>query len=257
MFHQISLPKAGIARILGAGLTAFLLASGASPALATPYQMHMDNVDNLLNWSSMDDAIGDLYDGTGTKQVDVSYSERSNFGNTTFSSPDPQFWQSPEYGDYHAAMFADLGGTEVLEVEITGLNGNLVSLKNVILGRWYPDGINTLASQWAAYDGDWNLLASGNTLMTEFIDYSIDLNTAMFETVRFQMGEDNWDNGLIAFTYETDVVGVMDMSIDNSNTPTPGISGSGPVSVPAPASIAMLLSGLFGLAAMARKRTTA
>ncbi len=227
----------------------------SSPALAIPYQMHMDNVDNLLNWSAMDDAIGDLYDASGTKQIEVSYAERVNFGNTTFGDPDPQFWQAPEYGDGHAAMFANAGGTEVLEVEITGLNGNLVSLKEVVMGRWYPDGINTLGSNWAVYDDSWNLLASGNTLMTEYIDYTIDLSTALFETVRFQMGEDNWDNGLIAFTYETDVVGTMDLSIDNNNTPTPSLPGSGPATaVPAPTSIGLLLLGLLGMRARAKQR---
>lgn len=217
----------------------------SAPAMAIPYQVHMDNVDNLFNWSNMDDAIGDLYDTSGVKQVEVSYQERVTFGNSAIGDPDPQFWQAPEYGDYHGALFANAGGVEVLEVEITGLNGNLVSLESVIMGRWYPDGINTLDSDWAAYDGDWNLLASGNTVMTEFIDYDIDLSTAKFETVRFQMGDDNWDNGLIAFTYDVDVVGTLDMSIDGTDAPTPGVPGSGPTTVPAPMSLWFLLAGLL------------
>lgn len=233
--------------------SALIFAAAASPAFAIPYQMHMDNVDNLLNWSIMDDAVGDLYDGVGTKQIEVSYTERVNCGNTTFGDPDPQFWQAPEYGDYHAAMFANSGGTDVLEVEITGLNGNLVSLKDVSMGRWYPDGVHTNDTNWAVYDGDWNLLMGGNTVMSDFIDYTVDLNTALFETVRFQMGDDNWDNGLIAFTYETDVVGSMDLSIDNNHAPTPAITGSGAASVPAPASIILLLAGLFGLRLISRK----
>jgi hypothetical protein len=233
---------------------AMIFAAAASPAFAIPYEMHMDNVDNLLNWSEMDDAVGDLYDGVGAKQIEVSYTERVNFGNTTFGDPNPQFWQALEYGDYHAAMFADAGGTDVLEVEITGLNGNQVSLKDVTMGRWYPDGLNTNDTDWAVYDGDWNLLMGSNTVMSEFIDYTVDLNTALFETVRFQMGDDNWDNGLIAFTYETDVVGSMDLSINDNHAPTPEITGSGTAaSVPEPASIILLLTGLFGLRLTSRK----
>jgi hypothetical protein len=68
------------------------------------------------------------------------------------------------------------------------------------------------------------------------------------------MGDDNWDNGLIAFTYETDVVGSMDLSINDNHAPTPEITGSGTAaSVPEPASIILLLTGLFGLRLTSRK----
>ena len=231
-------------------------ALGSSVALAVPYQVHMDNVLNLANWATMDNGVGDLYDGGGTKQVEISYTERAGFGNTA-PSTDVQFWESLEYGDNHKAIFGNSGGVDVIEVEITGLNGHLIDLSQVIVGRWYPDGIDTLGSNWAVYDGDWNLLSDGFTLMTDFVDYFLDFSLGSFETVRFQLGDDNWDNGIIAFTYETDVSdGTLDLNLDRVDNPTPNLPGSGPSSpgtVPEPSAIILLGVGLAGIS-FARRR---
>lgn len=236
-------------------------ALGSSVAIAVPYQVHMDNVLNLSNWATMDNGVGDLYDGGGTKQVEVSYTERAGFGNTAPSS-DVQFWESLEYGDNHKAIFGNQGGVDVIEVEITGLNGHLIDLSQVIVGRWYPDGINTLGSDWAVYDGSWNLLASGSTLMTDFVDYFLNFSVGSFNTVRFQLGDDNWDNGIIAFTYETDVSGgTLDLDLNRVDDPTPNQPGSGPVSsgssVPEPSAILLIGLGLAGIGYQRRKKIKA
>jgi len=231
---------------------ALALVAFSPSSFAGLYTVSMDNVLNLANWATMDNGVGDLYDGNGDKQVEVTYTERVAFGNTAPAGNAVQFWNSLEYGDRHRAIFGNLGGTDVIEIEITGLNGNLIDLTQVIVGRWFPDGIDTLGSDWAIYDTSWNQLVSGFTEMTEFVDYSLDFNLGAHETVRFQLGDDNWDNGVIAFSYATDVAdGVLDLSLDRVDDPTPEVEGSGPAPednpVPAPTTVLLLALGLAGL----------
>lgn len=59
---------------------------------------------------------------------------------------------------------------------------------------------------------------------------------------------------MIAFSDETDVVGTLDLSIDGDAAPTPNLPGSGPASVPSPASVGLFLVGLL-LTAAGRRRT--
>ncbi len=239
--------------LAGAALAVGLLALSA-PASAVPYQVKMDAVDNLANWSTVDNGIGDLYDSTSTKQVDVTYRLRSGFGNTAALATDPQFWNSLEYGDRHRAIFGPAGGVDVVDVEIAGLNGNLISLSQVIMGRWFPDGINTLGSDWRVYDDAWNLLASGNTVMTDFIDYTVGFNLGSYSAVRFQFGDDNWDNGIIAFTYTSDIVGSLDMRLDRNDAPTVPPPNPNPNPVPAPSSLLLALAALGALRWVTRAR---
>lgn len=218
--------------------------------LAIPYQVLMDDVVSA-NWADMHDGVGDLYDTGSVKQIDVNYQERVTWGNSATGDPDPQFWESLQYGNNHKAIFANQGGTEVLEVEINGLNGHTVELKQVILGRWYPDAINTLGSDWRLYDGAWNLLDSGNTVMTDFVDYFLNFNFGSFDTLRFQLGHDNWDNGIIGFTFDTDVAnGVLDLVRDDIEAPTPNVPVTPPninVSEPSISALFALCIGLLML----------
>ena len=68
------------------------LTLGAAPlgASAVPYQVLMDDVVSG-NWAPMHDGVGDLYDGASVKQVDVSYTERVDWGNSNINDDDPQF----------------------------------------------------------------------------------------------------------------------------------------------------------------------
>lgn len=211
-------------------------------ALATPYQVLMDDVESA-NWAPMHDGVGDLYDAMNVKQVDVTYTVKTTFGAAgTLLVDDPQFWEAAEYGDFHKAIFAPQGGSDVLEIEISGLNGHLIDLTQVVMGRWFPDGTNTLATDWKVFDDQWNEIFDATTVMTDYIDYSSNLNLGSFSTLRFQMGHDNWDNGVIAFTYDTDVEnGVLDLRRDDISAPTPDIT---PTPVPAPATLALFVIGL-------------
>ena len=100
------------------GLTLLLIPAFA---MATPYQILMDDVESA-NWAPMHDGVGDLYDTLSVKQVEVAYTVKTVFGVTGIvQEDDPQFWEAAEYGDFHKAIFAPVGGSDVLEIEISGL----------------------------------------------------------------------------------------------------------------------------------------
>jgi hypothetical protein len=239
---------------LAGGLIA-ACAAGVTPAVwASPYtyQVSMDAVDNLANWATIDNGIGDLYDDASVKQVDVTYSLLANFGNAAALGTDPQFWNSLEYGNRHRAIFGPSGGTDVLQIKIAGLNGNTIDLSQVVMGRWFPDPINTLGSDWRVYDGSWNLLASGDNLMSDFVDYPVSFNFGSLSTVYFQFGDDNWDNGVISFSYITDVRGSLDMRLDRDDSPT--VPAPSPNPVPAPSSLLLALAAVGLMGAVRRSK---
>ena len=202
----------------------------------TEYQVKMDEVESA-DWAYLTQDVGDLY-VNNNKQVDMTYRIRNNWGNAedltiSDSYKVPQFWQSTEYGKQHKAIFITdntYDGSWKLEIEIAGLNGNKVTLSQLVLGNWIKDNKpDALESTWRIYDGNWKLLKEGVSSMVDSKDYSYDFDFSKFSKIYIQLGKDNWDNGIISFSYKTGVAdGVLDIRNDNQDSATPEIEGSQP-----------------------------
>ncbi len=165
--------------------------------------------------------------------LDVIYQTRTTFGNAPQLCTSTDYW-GPGYSNLTAATFACQNGS-VGEMFFQPLNGSSVWLQSLDIGSWpSTNGVGpTRAYSLFVYDTGWNVLYSS----IGTVDATVNLtpNVSSSSGLYLQWGTD-WDTGLNNIT--TDV--------------SPSV-----VATPEPASVALLATGLIGIAGFARRRRVA
>lgn len=206
------------------------LACLLSPAIAAAQVATMDF--STIVHNNFDPLSQSFGDRTG---LNVSNATRVGFGNTAFNDCGSlQLWLTG-YSDLTSAVFPCQNGF-VGELSFAPLANKQVTLQSLRLGSWLSntDGIGPARSiSLQVYNSSWTSLFSFVGTVTSGVDILPNITSS--STLYLQWGTD-WNTGL----------NLVKTNISDVAPPTS--------SVPEPATVALMASGLAALGVVARKR---